>query len=159
MTKRRTRAIELFMIGAVLAVTPACGERLGSYAAPTAPTATIPTTVGRSPTTTPISVGQTVRATVTLADAPCDLGHGPQPCVRYTIVPVEAGGLRVQLSAPGPNELALLIGGLLSGYGVERIEGTVIVRAGLAYDVSVVLTDAKSGSASQAFELTTSVTP
>ena len=121
MTKRTNRAIELFMIGAVLIVAPACGERPGSYAAPTAPT-TIPTTVRASPAATPISVGQTVRATVTLADAPCDLGHGPQPCVRYTVVPVVAGGLRVQLSAPGPNELALLIGGLLSGYGVERIE-------------------------------------
>ncbi|MEO8681595.1 MAG: hypothetical protein ABI665_21290 [Vicinamibacterales bacterium] len=158
MTRRTTRAIELFMIGAVLAVSAACGERPAGYAAPASPTP-IPTTVGAPPTTTVISVGQTVRATVTPADAPCDLGHGPQPCVRYRLVPVVAGGLRVQLSAPGPNELALLINGLVTGYGVERVETTVVVRAGLAYDVTVALTDARSGSTSQAYELTTSLTP
>ena len=100
-----------------------------------------------------------MRATVTLADAPCDLGHGPQPCVRYAIVPVLSGGLLVQLSAPGPNELALVIGAVLSGYGVDRIEGSVRVSEGLTYEVSVALTDAKAGSTSQVFELTTSITP
>ena len=159
MTKRTQQAIVLLMLSPPLATMAGCSERRDAFSIPTSPSSPIPVTVGAAPRAIPISVGQTVRATVTLADAPCDLGHGPQPCVRYAIVPVLSGGLLVQLSAPGPNELALVIGAVLSGYGVDRIEGSVRVSEGLTYEVSVALTDAKAGSTSQVFELTTSITP
>jgi hypothetical protein len=55
--------------------------------------------------------------------------------------------------------LALLINGLVSGYGAGGLETTVTVRAGLAYDITVALTEERPSSAGQAFELTTSLTP
>ena len=159
MTKRTQQAIVLLMLSPPLATLAGCSQGRGSFSTPTSPSSSTPVTVVAVPRATPISVGQTVRATVTMADAPCDLGHGPQPCVHYAIVPAQSGGLSVQLSSPGPNELALVIGAVVSGYGVARIEGSVRVSEGLAYQVSVALTDAKAGSTSQTFELTTVLTP
>jgi hypothetical protein len=164
---RRMIKDSMFLVAA-LVVTLACERSQTSFAIPTSPSATIPPIVaaptppgGAAPTATSISVGQTVRAAVTLSDGACDkyLTEAIDPCLRYAIVPSEAGLLRVQLNSPGPSELALRIGGVVYGYTVERIEHTVRVSAGVTYELSVALHNAKSGNTSQLFELTTSLVP
>lgn len=152
-----SRTLPILITG--LVVTAACSGSRTALVIPTSPSATAPTTVGSEPSAASISVGQTVRGSVALEDAPCDFGHGPEPCVRFAVVPAAAGVLRVQLHSPGPGELALRIGGIVRGYGVERIEGTTSVAAGIAYDVSVSLHNAKAGHSRQLFELTTSLAP
>lgn len=151
------RSLPILFAGLVM--TAACSGSRTAVAIPTSPSATAPTAVGTEPPAASISVGQSVRGSVALADARCDFGHSPEPCVRFAVVPAAAGVLLVQLTSPGPGELALRVGGLVRGYGVERIEGTTIVAAGTAYDVSVSLHNAGTGHSSQLFELTTSLAP
>jgi hypothetical protein len=155
------RQTALPFVVAALFVTAACNhESRSSLVIPTTPTVSIPRALpGAPPNATPISVGQNVRATVTVSDTPCEFGYGPEPCQQFSIVPSTTGLLWVRLSAAGPSELALKIAGVVRGYGSDRIEGTANVSAGQVYEVSVSLHYAKDGKTSQPFELTTGIEP
>ncbi len=151
--KRRTA---LSLVVASLVVTAACSEP-GRIVFPSSPTtlSVPPAAPGAPSTATPISVGQNVRATVTLDDRRCDIDHDLQPCAQFVIVPETTGLLWVRLSSAGPSELALRIAGLVRGYDVKQIEGSASVVAGQKYEVSVALHFAKDGNIDQLFELTT----
>ena len=158
------RRIALLFVVATLFVTAACNESRASLVIPTspspAPSANVPRAFpGAPPTATLISVGQAVRATVALSDAPCEFGHGPEPCLQFAIVPSTSGLLWVQLSSAGPSLLALKIAHVVRGYSVNRIEGTANVSAGQTYEVSVSLNAAEGGNTSQLFDLTTKLDP
>jgi hypothetical protein len=145
-----------------LVVTAACDRP--NRAIPTAPTVTaVPiAAAAAAPKGTPISVGQTVRATVTASDAPCDthfLTDAPDPCLRYAVAPSASGRLRVRVTSAGPSWLTLRIGEELRLYGIQDVDGTVSVSAGAMYEVSVALHQAVAGNTSQPFELTTSLAP
>ena len=89
---RRT-ALPFVVVGTF--ITAACSEPRGRIFL-TSPTAGMPRAVtGAAPTATPISVGQNVRATVSLSDTPCEFGHGPEPCLQFAIVPSTSGLLWV----------------------------------------------------------------
>lgn len=153
------RRIALPFVVVWLFVLAACESR-PYLVIPTSPTGTIPRAIpGAPPTATPISVGQNVRATVTLSDAMCDFDHYLQPCAQFAIVPSTSGTLWVRLSSAGPSELALKIAGLVRGYDVNQIEGSANVSAGQKYEVSVALHYAPNGNTDQPFELTTKLDP
>jgi len=151
-----TRRTALSLVVAALVVTAACSEP-GRIIFPTSPTnlSIPPATPGAPSTATPISVGQSVRATVALSDKTCEVDHDLQPCAQFAIVPDTTGLLWVRLTSAGPSELALRIAGLVRGYDVRQIEGSASVIAGQKYEVSVALHFAKDGNTDQLFELTT----
>jgi len=159
------RALLLLTTGFV--VTVACSGSHMPAGVPTAPspsspTVTSPPVVGASSTAIPISVGQTVRATVALSDAACDthfLTDAPDPCLRYAIASPTSGQLRIHVSSGGPSWLALRVGQVVRGYGVEMVDGAVDVIAGDTYEVSVALHQTVGANRSQSFELTTSLAP
>lgn len=145
----------LLLVTAVVAAM-ACGESRNPNAIPLQPSATPSATPGAAPNATPIVVGQTVGGTVYASDPPCDthfLTDAPDPCQRFVITPSVSGKLRVHVSSPGPDWLALRVGSNRS-YGVTTVEGATDVTAGLTLELSVAL---HTGGTSQAFELSTTM--
>ena len=151
--KRRST---LPLVVVALFVTAACSEP-GRIVLPSSPSTLVgpPALPGAPSTATPISVGQSVRATVTLSDRTCDVDQHLQPCSQFAIVPETTGLLWVRLSSAGPSELALKIAGLVRGYDVKQIEASARVIGGQKYEVSVALHNAMNGNTGQIFELTT----
>lgn len=116
--KRRT--VLSLVVAGLFALAGCNHESRSSLVIPTTPTVSIPRALpGAPPNATPISVGQNVRATVTLSDTPCEFGHGPEPCLQFAIVPSTSGLLWVQLSSAGPSMLALKIAHVVRGYSVN----------------------------------------
>jgi hypothetical protein len=136
----------------------ACG---GSGATPS-PSTTTPAVAqarpGASPNAVSIALGQTVSGVVAVSDAVCEshTTDPSEPCQRYAIAIATAGVLRVLVKSPGPSGLTLSVGSLRR-WGVTTLSAAAGVEAGSTYEISVGLHDA--ASASQAFELTTSLDP
>lgn len=108
---------------------------------------------GTSASAIPIAVGQTVTHTVMLSDPTCD---ATEPCQRFAVVPSSSGVLRVHVKSRGPMGLTLTVGSRRV-WGTTELTHAVTVRAGSSYEISVAIHDPIGGSASQTFELTTSV--
>lgn len=141
----------------VLMASTACSEPTPLPRSPTSASA-VPSV---SPDATSIGLGQVVTGTVTLADKSCEPdfpGDPPEPCQRFAIAISTSGVLTARVTSAGPSALTLRVGPERE-WGVTDLSTATGVAAGSTYEIAVALHDAVGGNTSQAFELTTSLTP